>query len=166
MSHHYNLLYPASYLPHKNHYLFTTPGLTAFLELSNISVLLTVSVLEFSPSSPKVNAIGRLPYDQIIDLYKSVDGLIFLSSMESLGLPLLEAARYGLPVIAPSLPYAQEILGSSFYSFDLSNPSSIEDAILLLIDDLAASTPRKPLVNINPINSTALLDNISHGLYF
>lgn len=165
MCHRYKLLYPASFLPHKNHYLLNTPSLISCLELLNISVLITTSDLDFSPSSPNVSAIGRLPYDQIIRLYKKSDGLIFLSSMESLGLPLLEAVRYGLPVIAPSLPYAQEILGNSFYSFDFSKPSSIEASILRLSDDLSVSMPLRPVVNINPINSTMLLDNISSGIY-
>ena len=43
-------------------------------------------------------------------LYKNADALLFPSYIETLGLPLLEAAAFGLPVLAADVDYAHEVL--------------------------------------------------------
>lgn len=63
---------------------------------------------------------GALPYETILSMYASADGLLFPSELETLGLPLLEAAAFGLPVLVADLPYAREALagyeGATFLS--------------------------------------------------
>lgn len=54
---------------------------------------------------------GSLPYEQLLSLYKSASALLFPSYIESFGLPLIEAANAGLPVIAMDLPYARDVIG-------------------------------------------------------
>jgi glycosyltransferase involved in cell wall biosynthesis len=53
---------------------------------------------------------GVITFTKVIDLYKNSDALLFPSIMETVGLPLLEAASIGKPIIATNLPYAQEAL--------------------------------------------------------
>ncbi|MFQ5480957.1 MAG: glycosyltransferase family 4 protein, partial [Thermodesulfobacteriota bacterium] len=48
---------------------------------------------------------------EIIDLYKNASGLIFLSLGEGFGLPIVEAAHYGVPVICSDLPVFREVAG-------------------------------------------------------
>jgi len=56
--------------------------------------------------------------------------LLFLSALESLGFPLIEAAEHSLPVIAPDKPYVRELLGSNFYPI-VDNHCSVNPLDLL-----------------------------------
>ena len=42
-------------------------------------------------------------------MYKAADGLLFPSTIETIGLPLLEAATFGLPVLANELEYVNYV---------------------------------------------------------
>ena len=53
---------------------------------------------------------GRIPHQQLLSMIKSSNGLLFPSMIETLGLPLLEAASLGVPVIANDLEYVHEVL--------------------------------------------------------
>lgn len=53
---------------------------------------------------------GRIPHQQLLSMVKSCNGLLFPSMIETLGLPLLEAASLGVPVIANDLEYVHEVL--------------------------------------------------------
>ena len=53
---------------------------------------------------------GNVPYQQVLSMMKSCHGLVFPSVVETLGLPLLEAASLGVPVIANDMGYAREVL--------------------------------------------------------
>lgn len=53
---------------------------------------------------------GAIPYARLLSMYKSADGLLFPSTIETIGLPLLEAAAFGLPVVTNDLDYTKEVL--------------------------------------------------------
>lgn len=53
---------------------------------------------------------GAYKHDDLMELYKGADGLLFPSSIETLGLPLLEAAAFGIPVLAADVDYAHEVM--------------------------------------------------------
>ena len=53
---------------------------------------------------------GVVSHQQLLSMYKSSRGLLFPSVIETLGLPLIEAARMGKPIIACDLEYAHEVL--------------------------------------------------------
>ncbi|KAK3582584.1 hypothetical protein CHS0354_024138 [Potamilus streckersoni] len=52
----------------------------------------------------------NMKHREIFRFYKSVNALVFPSLVETFGLPLLEAAMFGLPVLVADLPYAREVL--------------------------------------------------------
>lgn len=54
---------------------------------------------------------GIIPHNDLLRLYKAVDALVFPSTIETFGLPLIEAASMGKPIIASDLDYAREVLG-------------------------------------------------------
>lgn len=76
----------------------------------------------------KVENIGHLPFSEVEALYCSTEALIFPSVKESFGLPLIEAQRFGLPVIAPELDYVRDVCCPA-ETFDPSSPRSIERAV-------------------------------------
>jgi glycosyltransferase involved in cell wall biosynthesis len=123
-----NLIYPATSFIYKNHTII----INALSNLEekfqrNISLYLTCERSYLEPILNKdrfytINFIGTIPYNQLLGLYKDVDCLLFPSYIETYGLPLVEAASFGLPIIASDLPYAHEVLesyeGVHFASFD------------------------------------------------
>jgi glycosyltransferase involved in cell wall biosynthesis len=59
--------------------------------------------------------------DEYLDLlYKTCDGLIAASDAEGFGLPLVEAAQYGIPVIARAIPVFKEVAGDHAFYFENS----------------------------------------------
>ena len=58
----------------------------------------------------RVVFLGKLSYATTLSLYKSAAALLFPSTIETLGLPLIEAASFGLPIIAADVEYAREVL--------------------------------------------------------
>lgn len=54
---------------------------------------------------------GVLPFQQLLSYYKSMDALLFPSYIETFGLPLLEAAGAGIPIVVSDLPYAHDVIG-------------------------------------------------------
>ncbi len=110
--------YPASYYPHKNHYQLIKAAKIIFKNNPEIKFTLTIEKDIFKNLSPNIDCIGNISRDKVIKQMKKSDALIFLSSFESLGIPLIEASNLGLPIVVPKLPYAVEILGSNAYYFD------------------------------------------------
>lgn len=60
---------------------------------------------------PGVREMGRLTDGQVTWLLRRANGLLFPSEAEGFGLPALEAARLGCPVLATPLPVFRELLG-------------------------------------------------------
>lgn len=69
--------------------------------------------------------------DQYLDvLYKNAQFLIAASEGEGFGLPLIEAARRGLPLLARDLPVFREVAGEGAYFFpNTRDPADIANAI-------------------------------------
>lgn len=53
---------------------------------------------------------GIIKHDKLLSMYKSINALLFASSIETIGLPLLEAASLGTPIIAADFDYAYNVL--------------------------------------------------------
>ena len=68
--------------------------------------------------------------DEFLDcIYRSSTCLIAASYDEGFGLPLIEAAKHNLPIIARDIPIFREVAGDSAYYFNADNPNSISDII-------------------------------------
>lgn len=53
---------------------------------------------------------GVVNHDELLRMYKASTALLFPSEIETLGLPLLEAAAFGLPIIVNDTPYAYDVM--------------------------------------------------------
>lgn len=67
---------------------------------------------------------------QLAWLYQVCDALLCASEGEGYGLPLIEAARQGLPMIVRDLPVLREVAGEGALYFSGTAPESIEKAVL------------------------------------
>jgi glycosyltransferase involved in cell wall biosynthesis len=79
--------------------------------------------------SKNVIFTGNVPEEELRWLYENAQALLFVSEYEGLGLPVLEAARFGLPIACSNLAVFNEISSSAFYYADPFDPSSIAGAL-------------------------------------
>jgi glycosyltransferase involved in cell wall biosynthesis len=118
----YAFIYPATALRYKNHKVLIDA--LKLLRKDNETILDDIEIIFTIDNSAKylfneiilsdikeyVHCIGVKPYSELLSYYKSVTALLFPSVLESFGLPLLEAAAFGTPIIVSDLSYAHEVL--------------------------------------------------------
>ena len=145
----FHFLYPATPLIYKNHEVLLKALariLDNSIELGNkIRYHFTFDKGDYEQIDRFVNKHGFqdnivyegvLSYEQLLSLYKSAHALLFPSYIESLGLPLIEAASFGIPIITSDLPFAHDVVGSyegaRFVQYD--KPELWEKAIISSCD--------------------------------
>ena len=67
-----------------------------------------------------------------------MDALLFLSSNESLGLPIIEAIKCNLPIICPRAEYTGHLNANNCFFFEIDDPSSLERAIFRASEKISA----------------------------
>jgi len=75
-----------------------------------------------------VTNMGALPGSGVDALYRTAGAMIYPSTAESFGLPLIEAARVGLPILASELDYVRDVVDPA-QTFDPDSPVSIARAV-------------------------------------
>lgn len=120
----FHFVYPASSAPYKEHR--TLVNAVAVLKSKNAALAERIRVhltlredvyptlykyIEGHNLCQQFVFDGGMPHEQLLTFYKGSCGLLFPSIIETLGLPLLEAAAFGLPIIAADLDYAREVMG-------------------------------------------------------
>ncbi len=135
----FNFLYVASAEPHKNHRRLIKAW--AILAQENLfpNLCLTIKddsepdLMEFIDQVKKehslriTNSYAESPIE-LNRLYEQSDALIYPSTLESFGLPLIEARAHGLPVIASELDFVRDVVDPE-ESFDPASPVSIARAV-------------------------------------
>lgn len=76
----------------------------------------------------KVDNLGLLSHADVLDAYQHYSAMIFPSVAESFGVPLVEAAEAGLPILAPELDYVRDVCTPAT-TFDPTSPRSIARAV-------------------------------------
>ncbi len=77
----------------------------------------------------KIEMVDELSFQEVQKLYLDSNVLIYASTLESFGLPLLEAAFQGLPVIASDLSYVHDVIKPTAV-FHPESPESISNAVM------------------------------------
>lgn len=94
--------------------------------------------------------------EQILDLYKSSTALVVASHAEGLGLTLLEAAVFGLPIIARDIPVFREIAKDHALYFNGNEDNSLVNAIINWIKlSTYNSVPDSSLIDVIDIKQSA-----------
>lgn len=150
-------VYPAQGYGYKNHKLIVDAvGLIKIKYPDDFSKLKIIFTLEYGADQvlhdhieslgvfDAFEFVGALPYADLIGLFSSpYCALIFPSLIETVGLPLAEAAAYGCSIVSADLPYARETLsgykGVSFVSVE--SIASWADAMLVLTGNCNAAFP-------------------------
>lgn len=113
--------YPAADYKYKNH-LIIIEALNKIKEknielLNKIKVIFTIdetSIYYKMAKEYKLDHIiefqGNKYYDEILELYKSADVILFPSYIETFGLPLIEASIFGKKILCSDCSYSREVL--------------------------------------------------------
>lgn len=154
-NHSLNLFYPASDFLYKNHKTI----ISAITEIKgNLILHLTIP----GKSDSRILYHGSMPYSEVLSMYYSCDALLFPSYIETFGLPLLEAAMTGMPIIAADLPYAREVLdgyeGVQFVDYDNVN------AWKKAIENLTKGRRYKPISISNRPGWLQLINTITSNI--
>ena len=76
---------------------------------------------------------GPVTDEELLYFYKRSVGLVYISLYEGFGLPLIEAMKFGLPVISSNSGACSEIVAKAGLTVDPLNDKKIKKAILDLI---------------------------------
>lgn len=123
-----NLFFPASVIVYKNHKILFEALHRLDGEGYKAVLYLTCLENDFPASwragfkNVKVCFLGKISHSEVLALLREVNALVFPSYLETFGLPLLEAAMLGIPVIVADLPYAHDVIenyeGARFVKYD------------------------------------------------
>lgn len=135
----FDFVYVASGEPYKNHRQLIEawcllakeglfPSLKLTLDKTHFPELCSWLEQKIKEYGLKVENVGNLPHGQAKQFYDQAGALIYPSTFESLGLPLIEARQAELPVLAPELDYVRDVLDPE-QTFDPGSPISIARAV-------------------------------------
>jgi glycosyltransferase involved in cell wall biosynthesis len=89
---------------------------------------------------------GYLPDEDLVILLNMATALVLPSLIEGFGLPAIEAAACGCPVIATSASPLPDLLGAGGEYFDPNKPPELESAIARLLTSESVRLQRRALV--------------------
>ena len=82
-----------------------------------------------SPFQKDVVFLGRVPWEEIWNVYAQSDVFAFPSYLESFGFPMVEAMASGLPVVASDTAVNREILQDAAVYFDTFDAEDLADKL-------------------------------------
>lgn len=101
---------------------------TLHLTVNNKRVVFLKKIQEVQSEGVRVINHGFIPFEQVLELYKSSKAIVYPSHNESLGLGIIEAIVAGCDVIGSDLPFIHAVCRPSEV-FNPYNSESIADAI-------------------------------------
>ncbi|MCH8149869.1 MAG: glycosyltransferase [Planctomycetes bacterium] len=76
----------------------------------------------------RIEDLGQMAHGELLKTYHQAGALLFPSFAESFGIPLIEAAAAGLPILAPELDYVRDVC-DPVETFDPHSERSIARAV-------------------------------------
>ncbi len=128
------LYYPARPWPHKNHSRLYEAFAHVREDRPELRLVLTGAGQDAAGLPTGVEALGDVPLDERISLYRRAAALVFPSLYEGFGLPPVEAMACGCPVAAASAGSLPEVVGDAAVLFDPREPESIAAGISEALD--------------------------------
>ncbi len=141
------LVYVTKYYAHKNiealvamfdRFRKELEGVVLFLTIAPDQHPLAPSVLRDIDRMGLKEAIvnlGPIPHKEIAAVYQAADAFIMPSTLETFGLPYLEAMNYGLPILTSDLDFAHAVCGDAAIYFDPWDVRSIANAVIRMRQD-------------------------------
>jgi len=93
----------------------------------------TYAERESSPFKEDILFTGRVPDEDLVQLYNQAELFVYPSLFEGFGLPPLEAMSCGIPVIALDTSSLKEVIGDGGILVEAGNEQALENEILNVI---------------------------------
>lgn len=90
---------------------------------------LMARIRDLNANEPRFTFVENPSDTQLVQLYSNASGLLFPSKGEGFGLPIIEAAHYGTPILCSDIPVFHEIAGEHAYYLDISSPAALAEGI-------------------------------------
>lgn len=146
----FDFIYPASGEPHKNHETLLIAWEHLKREDLAPSLALTFGQQDealwqrlharAARAGLNFTNLGNLPRQAMLQAYRQSGALVFPSTRESFGLPLVEAAMIGLPIVASELDFVRDVCEPT-ESFDPGSAISIARAVKRQLGNRESRTP-------------------------
>lgn len=129
------LLYVGNSSPYKN--LDVLPAALRILRetLPRTTLFATISPLHPLARCEGVTALGHVPRGGLSSIYELATALVMPSLVETVGLPMLEAASCGLAIVAADRPYARDVCESGAAYFNPLDPGSLAAVLARVLTD-------------------------------
>jgi glycosyltransferase involved in cell wall biosynthesis len=88
-----------------------------------------VEMLQQRSVSPRIRVLGEVGDDQLVELYRGADCLLFPSLYEGFGFPVLEAMACGTPVVCADRTSLPEVAGDAAVLVDPDDTVAIASAL-------------------------------------
>lgn len=135
----FDFIYVASGEPHKNHLNLVKawcllgnqgiyPSLKITINIKDFPDLCKIIDEQVKTQGVDIENLGKLKFENVMELYESAGALIYASKLESFGMPLIEARQKGIPILAAELDFVRDILDPE-QTFDPNSPLSIARAV-------------------------------------
>jgi alpha-1,3-rhamnosyl/mannosyltransferase len=141
------LVFPAISYPHKNHEVLVRALPMVLHQCPEATMVFTgrrgpsddqLDVLAWSLGVDRaVRRLGRVDRADLEALYATASALVFPSTYEGFGLPLLEAMGHGCPILAANASAIPEVVGDGGRLIDPADPRAWADAIIRVLRDPA-----------------------------
>lgn len=147
----YDFVYVASGEPHKNHHNLVAAWIELAKNELRPSLALTLD-RDFHPQLVNwiesmsrqhglpIDNLGQLSGEAVAQLYGRCRALVYPSRFESFGVPLVEADRAGLQILAPEADYVRDVV-VPVETFDPESPVSICRAVRRYLGQPEAPNP-------------------------
>jgi glycosyltransferase involved in cell wall biosynthesis len=129
------LLYPANPWPHKNHRRLFEAFTRVHRARPDLRLVLTGTGLQRLGRVPEgVEVRGRVPREELAELYRTASALVFPSLYEGFGQPPLEAMASGTPVAVSRAGSLPEVCGDAALYFEPTSVDEIAEAIVAVLE--------------------------------
>lgn len=170
--------YPANFWPHKNHEaLLAAYRIYATAAGSRAWPLVLTGAPDRRMELMREMALGLGLGDRVIfpghlddaafaALWTRAGALVFASLHEGFGIPLLEAMRFGVPIIAGDLPVIREVAGEAFLPVDTRNPQALAEAMrrLAIRENLRAELAARGTARLAAFSLSLEAGRLAHFL--
>jgi glycosyltransferase involved in cell wall biosynthesis len=140
------VFYPARFWPHKNHVVLVRAlslirdrwGVAVrcvFSGINNGNLDYIMRTAEALGVREQIEYLGNVSVNQLADLYRNAEALVYCSAVGPDNFPPLEAMSVGCPVIAAEVPGAREQYGDAVIYFNPTSEEQLAAEIKRLLDD-------------------------------
>jgi glycosyltransferase involved in cell wall biosynthesis len=140
------LLFPANGWPHKNHRVLLVAFARVVRERPDLRVRLVLAgnllgmsqelseAVETMGLADRVRLVGFVPDADLAALWRGAACLVFPTLYEGFGIPLVEAMRFGTPIISSDAASLPEVGGDAARYVDPRRPGDIAAAIIEMLE--------------------------------